>query len=203
MISDPGPMVPSPINDLFAGGGEMGVLMRSIDWSQTPLGPKEQWPQSLRTAVSICLSSRFPILIWWGRELVMLYNDAYRPMLGTTKHPRAMGQPGLQCWPEIAGIIGPMLRGVLERGEATWSEDQMLPLDRHGFVEECYFTFSYSPIRDESGGVGGVFTAVTEVTGRVLGERRLNLLRALGERAAEAKDVEAACSGAVRALQED
>ncbi|HEX2572136.1 MAG TPA: ATP-binding protein [Polyangia bacterium] len=177
--------------------------MRSIDWASTALGPVVGWPQSLRTAVSICLSSRFPIVLWWGRELVMIYNDAYRPMLGMTKHPRAMGQPGLECWPEIAHIIGPMLEGVLERGEATWSEDQMLPLDRNGFVEECYFTFSYSPIRDESGGVGGVFTAVTEVTGRVIGERRLHVLRALGERAAEAKSVETACSGAVRALAED
>src|SRR5579885_3523698 len=126
MISDSGPMVPSSINDLFAGGGEMGALMRSIDWSQTPLGPVAQWPQSLRTAVSICLASRFPILIWWGPRLVKLYNDAYAPMLGE-KHPLALGRPGQDVWPEIWDIIGPMLSGVMDRGDATWSQDQLLP----------------------------------------------------------------------------
>jgi len=152
----------SAVQDIFAGGGEMGELMRTLDWSQTPLGPIEEWPQSLRTAVSICLASRFPMLIWWGPELVMLYNDAYRQILGATKHPKAMGQRGRECWPEIWDSIGPMLEGVLTRGEATWSDNRMLPLDRNGYVEECYFTFSYSPIRDETGGIGGVFTAVTE-----------------------------------------
>src|SRR5579884_1295126 len=95
------------MNDIFAGGGEMGEVMHTIDWSATPLGPAENWPQSLYTAVSICLASRFPMLIWWGPELVMLYNDAYRPMLGATKHPDAMGARGRACWPEIWGVIGP------------------------------------------------------------------------------------------------
>src|SRR3954462_6729871 len=138
-------------DDALAGGGEMGALMRSMDWSRTPLGPVSGWPQSLRTTVSTCLDSRFPILIWWGPELVKIYNDAYRPMLGN-KHPRSMGARGRDCWPEIWHIIGPMLDGVLREGKATWSENKMLPLERHGFVEECYFTYSYSPIRDESGG---------------------------------------------------
>ena len=168
------------------GGGEMGALMRSMDWSATALGPVEGWPQSLRTSVSTCLNSRFPILIWWGPDLVKLYNDAYRPILGA-KHPRSMGQAGRECWPEIWPIIGPMLQGVLERGEATWSENQLLLLERHGFAEECYFTFSYSPIRDESGGVAGVFCAVTETTGQVLAERRLRALRDLAACAAAAK----------------
>ena len=174
-------------DDIFVNGGEMGRLMRSMDWSQTPLGPVERWPQSLRTALSICLASRFPILIWWGPELVKLYNDAYRPMLGTTKHPQAMGQRGQECWPEIWDLIGPMLEGVLKEGRSTWSDNQLLPLDRNGYVEECYFTFSYSPIRDETGGIGGVFTAVTETTNQVLGERRLRTLRELAERSTEAK----------------
>ena len=107
---------------VFVGGGDMGALMRSMDWSKTRLGPVENWPQSLRTAVSICLASHFPMLIWWGPEFVKLYNDAYRPMLGATKHPMAMGQPGRECWPEIWDIIGPMLEGVLREGKATWSE---------------------------------------------------------------------------------
>ena len=175
--------------------------MRSIDWSQTPLGPVESWPQSLRTSVSICLNSRFPIFVWWGPELVMLYNDAYRPMLGATKHPRAMGRSGREIWAEIWPVIGPMMEGVLTRGEATWSDDQLLLADRNGYLEECYFTFSYSPIRDESGSVGGVFCAVTETTGRVLGERRLQTLRDLSERSlAEAKTAEQACHSAAASL---
>src|SRR5579859_1530189 len=186
--------------EVLAGGGEMEALMRSLDWAQTPIGPVESWPQSLRTSVSICLASRFPMLIWWGPELVMLYNDAYRPMLGASKHPRSMGQRGRECWPEIWDIIGPMLEGVLTRGEATWSNDQLLPLDRNGYVEECYFTFSYSPIRDESGGIGGVFTAATETTGRVLGERRLRTLRELGGAPAQAGTAEEACALMARTL---
>ncbi len=170
----------------FSGGGAMGELMRSLDWNRTPLGPVERWPQSLRTSVSICLSSRFPILIWWGPDLVKLYNDAYREIL-RAKHPAAMGARGRDVWPEIWHIIGPMLASVIERGEATWSENIMLPLERKGFAEECYFTFSYSPIRDESGSVGGVFTAVTETTQQVLSERRLRTLRDLGALSARAQ----------------
>jgi signal transduction histidine kinase/DNA-binding response OmpR family regulator len=186
--------------DCLAGGGEMGALMRALDWSTTPLGPVSSWPQSLRTTVSTCLSSRFPILIWWGPELVMLYNDAYRPILGATKHPAAMGQPGRDCWPDVWHIIGPMLEGVLARGDATWSEDQMLPLHRSGYVEECFFTFSYSPIRDESGGVGGVFTCVTETTERVVGERRLETLRRLGDASVGARSPREACLHAANVL---
>src|ERR1700694_3384355 len=191
---------PSLVEEVFAGGGEMGALMRSIDWSMTPLGAVEHWPQSLRTAVSICLASYFPMLIWWGPELVKLYNDAYRPILGVNKHPRALGQRGKECWPEIWHIIGPMLEGVLKEGKATWSENQLLLLERNGYAEECYFTFSYSPIRDESGGVGGVFTAVTETTSHVLGERRLRTLREVADSAYDAKTAGAACRIATEAL---
>ncbi|MBV9712735.1 MAG: GAF domain-containing protein, partial [Ktedonobacteraceae bacterium] len=188
------------VNDIFASGGEMGELMRTIDWSQTSLGAAEQWPQSLYTAVSICLASRFPMLIWWGPELVMLYNDAYRPILGTTKHPRSMGQRGRECWPEIWDVIGPMLEGVLREGKATWSDNQLLLLDRNGYVEECYFTFSYSPIRDETGGIGGIFTAVTETTGQVLSERRLRMLRELAALNTEARTTEEKCLSATEIL---
>ena len=190
----------SQTNDTFAGGGEMGHLMRSLDWSSTPLGPLENWPQSLRTTVSICLSSRFPMLIWWGPELVMLYNDAYRAILGANKHPQAMGQRGEECWHEIWDIIGPMLSDVLATGNATWSDNQMLPLERNGYAEECYFTFSYSPIRDESGGIGGIFTAVTETTRQVLSERRLTLLHDLAEHCAEAKTAQEVCFIAAHTL---
>ena len=192
----------SELNTVLAGGGEMGALMRSIDWASTPLGPVSAWPQSLRTTVSTCLHSRFPILVWWGPELVMLYNDAYVTLIGG-KHPQALGTPGCEVFPEIWNIIGPMLEGVMTRGEATWSEDQLLLLERHGFSEECYFTFSYSPIGDESGGVGGVFTAVTETTGRIIGERRMATLRALTERTAPARAVGDAARCAIAVLREN
>ena len=186
--------------DALSGGGEMGALIRSIDWSAHALGPVDQWPQSLKTAVSICLSSRFPILIWWGQDFLKLYNDAYRPMLGA-KHPQAMGQPGREAWSEIWHIIGPMLDGVMRDGVATWSDDQMLPLHRNGYTEECYFTYSYSPIRDETGGIGGVFCAVTETTERVLSERRLATLRTLAERtASESSSPTEACRAAAATL---
>jgi hypothetical protein len=184
----------------LAGGGEMGALMRSLDWSSTPIGPAERWPPALRTAVSICLSSRFPICLWWGQELAFLYNDPYRPMLGASKHPAAMGRPGEETWREIWDVIGPMLRGVMERGEATWSEDQLLLMDRNGYLEEAYFTFSYSPIREEAGEVRGVFTAVTETTERVLADRRLRTVAALAARTAEAHTVAEVCKQAVAAL---
>ena len=158
------------------GGGEMGALMRATDWTRTPLGPVDGWPQSLRTTVSTCLNSRFPILIWWGPQFVKLYNDAYREVIAG-KHPHALGRPGREVWPEIWDIIGPMLESVVRDGAATWSEDQFLPLERRGFAEETYFTFSYSPIRDESGGVGGVFSAVTETTPRSEIERMASAIR--------------------------
>ena len=155
-----------------------------------PLGPPDLWPEGLRTAVDICLASRFPMLVWWGPDLVMLYNAAYHPMLGT-KHPRAFGAPGREVWPEIWDVIGPMLDQVMGGGGATWSTDQLLVLDRNGYPEECYFTYSYSPIPDESGGVGGVFCAVTETTERVVGERRLATVAELAHliRAGQRSDV--------------
>src|SRR5689334_21657182 len=118
------------IEKMLDGGGEMGALIRTIDWSKTPLGPIDTWTQSLLTAVSICLFSRFPILIFWGPDLVKIYNDAYRPILGS-KHPGSMGQRGEAVWTEIWHIIGPMLRSVYSSARATWSEDEMLPMDRH------------------------------------------------------------------------
>src|ERR1700737_1210060 len=104
-------------DDIFAGGSEMGALMRTIDWSRTTLGPVERWPQSLRTALSICLTSRFPMPIWWGPGFIKLYNDSYRPILGVPKHPQGMGQRGQECWPEIWDVIGPMLNSVLAEGK--------------------------------------------------------------------------------------
>ncbi len=178
--------------------------MRSKDWAETPLGPIDKWPQSLKTSVSTCLNSRFAILVWWGPDLIKLYNDAYTLILAN-KHPYALGRPGREVWREIWDIIGPMLHGVMERGEATWSDDLLLLLERHGYAEECYFTFSYSPIRDESGGIGGIFTPVQETTGRVIGERRTRTLMDLASRrsalvVSKAKSAEDACRSACEAL---
>ncbi len=159
--------------------------MRAMDWSTTPLGPVAGWPQSLRTAVSICLHSRFELFIWWGPEFVMLYNDAYRQTL-QSKHPWSLGKSGRIVWAEIWDVIGPMLENVLRTGEATWSDDLLLFLERHGYPEETYHTFSYSPILDEEGNVAGVFTAVTQTTEKVIGERRLRTLRDLAARSADA-----------------
>jgi signal transduction histidine kinase len=164
---------------LFAGKGEMAGLIRTTDWSKTPLGPIDGWPQSLRTAVSICLGSRHPIVLWWGPERWMFYNDAYRPMLGERKHPQFLGRAGRECWAEIWDVIGPMMDQVIDTGEATWSEDLFLLMLRYGYPEETYFTFSYSPIRDESGRPSGIFNACTESTARVLDRRRLKTLREL------------------------
>jgi PAS domain S-box-containing protein len=187
-------------NNLFSEEGEMVGLVQNMDWAATPLGSKENWPQSLRTAVDICLYSRFPMVIWWGRELVLIYNDAWRPILGPLKHPKALGKPGYEMWQEAWDIIGAQLNSVLNTGQATWSDDLYLPINRFGFIEECYFTYSYSPILIETGEVGGVFTAVTETTERVIGERHLRTLRELGANTSKAKNVEEACNFAVNTL---
>jgi len=155
----------------LSAGGEMGALMRAHDWMQSPLGPPAQWPDALKMAVSICLNSRFPMVLWWGREFVMLYNDAWRPILGA-KHPKGLGRPGIETWPEIWDIIGEQLGSVLKRGEATWSEDLLLAVARYGYVEEAYFTYSYSPIKAADGRVRGVFTAGRESPGRPAGRFR-------------------------------
>lgn len=176
---------------VFTGTSEMAARMRAFDWSATSLGPVDEWPASLRTATRICLTSRFPMIVWWGPELRFIYNDAYGPLLGS-KHP-ALGKPGDQVWPEIWEIIGPMLRGVVETGEATWSEDLLLPMNRHGYWEETYWTYSYSPLHDDDGVVRGVFTAVSDTTERVIGQRRLAALQDLGAQAGTARTVGEAC----------
>lgn len=161
----------------------MGALVRSIDWKTTPLGALAEWPQSLRTTMSICLNSRFPIAVYWGPDFLMLYNEALIPMVGPNKHPQALGQSARVVLAEIWTIIEPLLTRVRATGEATWSEDLMLPLARTGAPEESYFTFTYSPIRDETEGVGGVFCAVVETTEKVIEGRRLRLFSDLAEAA--------------------
>ncbi len=181
-------------DDLFIGGGEMGALIRSLDWSATPVGAIETWPQSLRTTLSICLNSNVPIFVYWGPEFVQFYNDAYLPILGTTKHPSGMGQRAAESWPELWDVIGPLLHGVINTGKPIYSDNQLLPpLSRNGYLEEAYFAFSFTAVQDETRGMGGIFGTVTETTQRVLYERRLHTLRDLAARTAEAKTVTAVC----------
>jgi PAS domain S-box-containing protein len=178
--------------DFLAGGGEMGKVLRAMDWSRTPLGPIERWPQSLRTTVSLCLASNFPISIAWGLERVQIYNDGYWPICGA-KHPHSMGQDFRECWFSAWPAIGSAFDQA-SAGQSAFLENQRMFLDRNGYLEETFFTFSFSPIRDESGGVGGLFHPVTELTQQSLAERRLQVLRDLADRASDAKSVEEACA---------
>ena len=170
------------------GGGEMGRLIRSMDWSKTSLGPVAGWPQSLRTTVSICLASDLPICVIWGPGLVQLYNDAYRVICGD-KHPRSMGQNFPECWSEAWPVIGEAHDSALT-GDTAFLESQHIFLERHGYVEECFFTFSFSPIRDEAGRVGGLFHPVIEMTTKMLSERRTRALRDLTAYTSKAKSVD-------------
>ncbi|WP_410614749.1 SpoIIE family protein phosphatase [Amycolatopsis sp. lyj-109] len=176
---------------VFPGTSRMAARMRDFDWATSPLGEPRDWPPSLTTAVRICLTSRFPMIVWWGPELRFLYNDAYLPLLGT-KHP-ALGKAGAAVWTEIWHIVGPMLDSVMTTGEATWSEDLLLPMNRHGYWEETYWTYSYSPVHDDEGAVRAVFTAVSDTTERVIGARRLATLRELSAQAGLARSVGEAC----------
>jgi signal transduction histidine kinase/DNA-binding response OmpR family regulator len=190
---------PTKIDEILKRSGEMGRLTREKDWGSTRLGPLDSWPQSLATTVSICLTSRFPIQLWWGPDLVVIYNDAYIPIAGA-KHPDLLGKEGSEAFTEIWEIIGPMFHQVMSGGEATWSEDRLLFLDRNGYLEECYFTWSYSPVLSEQGGVAGVFSAVQETTTRILGERRLKTLRELSTETANTRSVDDVAVIAARVL---
>ncbi len=156
----------------ISGGGEMGALIREKDWSTTPLGDPKDWPQSLRTMVSVMLDNPFAMYIAWGREYIQLYNDGYRPILGSTKHPQALGISTLQTFSEILHIVKPMFDAVME-GEAFHRPDFLYQLNRHGFIEDCYFDFAYSPIRMENGEVGGVLVTVIETTNKKRAEDEL------------------------------
>src|SRR4051812_16447055 len=152
-------MAEPAIERMLIGAGEMRARIRDHDWSRSAVGHPSTWPASLCSALAICLGSRSPMIVWWGRDLNVFYNDACIPIFGG-KHPAALGQPALslEAWGDeaVRAVIEPMLLAALERGEATWAEDQPLILSRNGFPEETYLTWSFSPIPDEVGGVGGV-----------------------------------------------
>jgi PAS domain S-box-containing protein len=166
--------------DVFAAGGDVGRDLAAVDWTETPLGPPGEWPQSLRTAVSIVLSSRFPMWMAWGPQLTFFCNAAYRRDTLGRKYPWALGRPANEVWKEIWGDIGPRIENVLSTGEATWDAGLLLFLERSGYQEETYHTFSYSPLRDDDGELVGMLCVVSEDTDRVIGERRMATLRDLG-----------------------
>ena len=178
--------------DFLSGGGKMGELIRSKDWSATPLGLPGTWPQSLRTAVSICIASNFPICISWGMHRVQIYNDGYWPITGNM-HPTSMGQDFKQCWHSAWPVIGQAFEEA-SLGATRFLENQRIFLDRYGFLEETFFTFSFSPILDESGGVGGLFHPVIDQTQQTLSERRLNILPALANHTVTARTIEDAAA---------
>src|SRR3954469_7121664 len=189
-MSDP---IPEP------GPQQMAARISGFDWSRTPLGPIDKWPISLKSVASMVLENRFPQTLFWGPELLHLYNDGYVPVLGG-KHPAALGQPASVVWAEIWPIIGAQLADVYGGKGAVWNEHLLLPMDRKGFLEEAYFTFSYSPVRDDAGAIGGILVTCQETTFQVQDERQLQMLRDLGAEGIEADSVAAACRTAADVL---
>ncbi|HEX6833610.1 MAG TPA: PAS domain-containing protein, partial [Rudaea sp.] len=177
----------------------MGALLRAQDWSASPLGDPSGWPQSLKTAIRIMLTSRQPIWIGWSDDLLFFYNDAYKAIIGA-RHPWALGRPTSDVWPEIWRDIGPMLATAMGGVEGTYVEAQLLIMERNGYPEETYYTFSYSPIPDDDGTPGGIICANTDDTQRVIGERQLALLRELAARTTDSRSWRDACGNAAQAL---
>jgi signal transduction histidine kinase len=186
---------------LFDDPSEMAALMRAHDWTSTPLGSTETWSMALRMMVRFMLPNPFPQLLWWGPQLCCLYNDAYVPVLGT-KHPWALGRPTEEVWREVWHVLRPLVAAPFHGGPATWVEDIPLELNRSGFMEETHFTIAYSPIKDDSvpSGIGGVLATVHEISQKVVGERRVVVLKDLGARSAEPKSAEEACIIAAETL---
>jgi PAS domain S-box-containing protein len=183
------------------GGGEMGAAMRALDWAHTPVGPVDRWPQSLKTVVRLMLDSRYAMWLGWGPQLTFFCNDAYRPTLGAKRG--FLGAPTSQVWAEIWPEVGPRVEQVFGTGEATWDQGLQLFLQRSGFKEETYHSFSYSPVYGEGGAVEGLLCVVTEESERVVGARRLAALGALASATLPARSAEQACELAAHALAED
>ncbi|MEH2169317.1 MAG: ATP-binding protein [Nostoc sp.] len=186
--------------NFLIGGGEMGARMREYDWSKTSLGPTQQWPQSLKTAVRIMLTSRQPMFVWWGEELINLYNDAYKAIIGG-KHPEALGQPASYVWREIWDQVRPRAESAMLKNEGTYDEALLLIMERNGYPEETYYTFSYSPVPNDQGNTGGIICANTDDTQRIISERQLALLRELAARTADARTFDEACTLSASCLE--
>ena len=188
------------VTPFLEGGGEMGELIRLHDWSKTPLGIPQSWPQSLKTCVRIMLTSRQPIWIGWGKELIKLYNDPYKAIVGG-KHPWALGKPASVVWKDIWQDIEPLLKKVMENDEGTYAESQLLIMERNGYPEETYYTFSYTPIPGDKGGAAGMICANTDDTERIIGERQLRTLKDLGESLAKMQTVTEVYQNALKIIE--
>ncbi len=186
----------------FGGAGVTNSVAREVCWERTPLGPCSGWSTSLKATVAMLFHARLPMFVWWGPELVQLYNDAYLPSFGRGKHPAAMGQPGRDCWQEIWPIIWPQIEDVMSRGKSSWNEDHLVPIERNGRIEEVYWTYSYCPVFDDDGSIGGTLVICTETTPRVVAERRLRMLRTLGDRTSLAADPAALTRSVCEAVAE-
>jgi PAS domain S-box-containing protein len=173
--------------------------MRETDWTKSELGPPETWPQSLKTAVRIVLTSRQPMFVWWGENLLNLYNDAYKSIVGG-KHPEALGQPASVVWHEIWNEVGPRAAQTMSGDEGTYDEALLLIMERYGYQEETYYTFSYSPVPNDHGGTGGLICANTDDTRRIISERRISLLRDLATRTADARAIADVCKLSAESL---
>ena len=155
----------------------MRALCRATDWAATPLGPVDRWSTSLRTTAGIVLSSRHPMILWWGPELVQLYNDACRPSLSEHGwHPRALGRPARECWTDAWGVVGPQIERVMTVGEATWPEDRHVPIERNGRLDDARWAYGYIPVPDDGGSIGGTLAVYAETTQRVLAERQVGIV---------------------------
>ena len=187
---------------LFSGGGELGSLMKQIDWAKTSLGPVEGWPQNLKTCIRIVLTSRQPMFVWWGDDLINLYNDAYKAIVGG-KHPLALGQPAHVVWSEIWDQVGPRAESAMRANEGTYDEALMLIMERYGYREETYYTFSYSPVPNDQGGTGGIFCANTDDTQRIISERQLSVLGELAARTGDARTWHESCRLTALSLETD
>src|SRR5690348_7969753 len=203
------PIGPTPTNIEFdpslhflQGGGEMGARMRRHDWAATPLGSAASWPQSLKTIVRVMLDSRYAMWMLWGPDITFFCNDAYLPTVGI-RRDWVLGARADKVWEEIWPDIGPRIKQVLEHGQATWDEALLLFLERSGFAEETYHTFSYSPVYDDASRIAGMLCVVTEVTERVIGERHLRVLRDLAAQASGTETVQQASDRLIGVMAED
>ena len=193
---------PEAVPEFLAGGGELGQRMREYDWAATELGPVNEWPQSLKTCVRIMLTSRQPIWIGWGPRLIKLYNDPYIKIVGG-KHPWALGKPASEVWKDIWDDIEPMLKTVMEKDQGTYVESQLLIMERNGYPEETYYTFSYTPIPGDDGKTAGMFCANTDDTVRIIQERQLKTLSNLAKRLIDSKTTENVFQRTIEVLKEN
>jgi signal transduction histidine kinase len=201
-VKKPSSTKSATIPEFLAGGGEMGERIREFDWSKTSLGPVERWPQSLRTCIRIMLTSRQPIWIGWGKDLIKLYNDPYKEIV-RGKHPGALGSPASVVWKDIWRDIEPMLRQVMDKDQGTYVEAQLLIMERNGYPEETYYTFSYTPIPGDDGGTAGMICANTDDTDRIISERQLRSLTRLGKALTGSKTHDDVISRTIETLKEN